>query len=124
MTKLRNFKIFPIKDEGEFENLCLTLWKRILGDPNVQLNGRRGQRQHGVDLFGRRTKTLNWVGVQCKVRSDGILTESEVSSDVEKAKHFNPRLSEFIFATTAPRDEKLQAFARTLTMHHRQRRLP
>jgi hypothetical protein len=34
---------------------------------------------------------------------------------VEKAKHFNPRLSELIFATTAPRDEKLQAFVRTLT---------
>jgi len=115
MTKLRNLKIFPLKDDEEFENLCLVLWKRLLGDPNAQLNGRRGQRQHGVDLFGRKAETLDWVGVQCKVRSDGGVTESEIISDVEKAKHFNPRLSELIFATTAPRDEKLQAFARTLT---------
>lgn len=115
MTKLRKLKIFPLKDEDGFENLCLSLWKRILGDPNAQLNGRRGQRQHGVDLFGRRAETLDWIGVQCKVRSDGIVTESEIISDVAKAKHFNPRLSELIFATTAPRDEKLQIFARMLT---------
>lgn len=115
MTKLKKLKIFPLKNEDEFENLCLSLWKRILGDPNVQLNGRRGQRQHGVDLFGRRAETLNWIGVQCKVRNEGILTKSEIISDVEKAKHFNPRLSELVIATTAKRDEKVQALARTLT---------
>lgn len=113
--KLRKLKIFPLTDEDEFENLCLCLWKRILGDPNAQLNGRRGQRQHGVDLFGRKSNSLDWVGVQCKVRSDGILAESDIIDDVEKAKHFNPRLSELIFATTAPRDAKLQTFVRTLT---------
>ena len=115
MTKLRNIKIFPLKDDEEFENLCLSLWKRILNDRNVQLNGRKGQRQHGVDLFGRKHESLDWVGVQCKVRSDGVLTESEIERDVEKAQHFNPRLSELIFATTAPRDEKIQTFVRKLT---------
>lgn len=113
--KLRKLKIFPLTDEDEFENLCLCLWKRILGDPNAQLNGRRGQRQHGVDLFGRKKNTLDWVGVQCKVRSGGVLSESDIVEDVEKAKLFNPRLSELIFATTTPRDEKLQTFVRTLT---------
>lgn len=115
MTKLRNLKLFPLKDEQEFENLCLALWKRILRDPNAQLNGRKGQRQHGVDLFGRRSETLDWVGVQCKVRSNGILTKEDVIADCEKAKNFNPKLSEIAFATTAPRDESLQELARELT---------
>ncbi len=113
--KLRKLKIFPLTDEDEFENLCLCLWRRILEDPNAQLNGRRGQRQHGVDLFGRKKNTPDWVGVQCKVRSGGVLAESDIIEDVEKAKHFNPRLSDLIFATTAPRDAGLQAFVRTLT---------
>ncbi len=115
MTKLRNMKLFPPKDEKEFESLCLALWKQILRDPNAQFNGRRGQRQHGVDLFGKRPETLDWVGVQCKVRSDGTLTEDDIISDAKKARNFNPRLSELVFATTAPRDESLQAFARELT---------
>lgn len=115
MTKLRNLKIFPLKDEKEFEDLCLALWKRILGDPNTQLNGRRGQSQKGVDLFGRRSGSSNWVGIQCKVRNKGILTETDVNDDVKAAKSFNPRLSELTFATTAPRDEKIQEYARILT---------
>lgn len=115
MEKLRNLQIFPTKDDREFEQLCLALWKRILGDPNAQLNGRKGQGQHGVDLFGRRDGTLDWVGVQCKVRAGLTLTESDVKTDVEEANGFNPQLSELVFATTAPRDQKLQTFARTLT---------
>lgn len=115
MTRLRNLNIFPLKDEKEFENLCLALWKRILGDPNAQLNGRRGQGQQGVDLFGRRSGSSDWVGVQCKVRNKGTLTEIDVNDDVKAAMSFNPRLSELIFATTAPRDKKIQEYARVLT---------
>lgn len=115
MTKLRNLKLLPPSDEKEFENLCLALWKRILSDPSAQLNGRRGQGQKGVDLFGRRKGSVNWVGVQCKVRSNGTLEERDIRDDVIAAKSFNPRLSELIFATTAPRDEKIQEYARVLT---------
>lgn len=115
MTKIRNLSLLPPKHEQEFEDLCLALWKRILQDPNAQFVGRKGQGQRGVDLIGRKNGTLDWIGVQCKVRTGGILTEDDVRSDVEKAKDFNPRLSELVFATTAPRNQKLQAFARELT---------
>ncbi len=114
MTKSNKLNVFPLKDADEFENFCLALWKRILNDPHTQLNGRRGQRQNGVDLFGRREQE-KWVGVQCKVRSVNGLTEKEVLDDVDKAKSFNPRLSELIFATTASKDVRLQTLARTLT---------
>ena len=119
MARLRDLNIFTLKDEDDFENLCLHLWRRLLEDPNAQLNGRRGQRQYGVDIFGRKHEILEWVGVQCKVRSNGILKESDVLDDVKKAKQFNPRLSELIFATTAPRDIKLQTFARNLTQRNK-----
>ena len=115
MSKIRNLQLAPPTDQSEFENLCLALWKRILEDPNLQRVGRRGQDQEGVDLIGRKSETLNWVGIQCKVRTGGILTKDDVSHDVKKAKDFNPRLSELVFATTASRDAKIQTFARTLT---------
>jgi hypothetical protein len=112
---LRDLHVFPLEDEDVFEEFCLALWKRILNDPNAQLNGRRGQRQAGVDLFGRRNGIGEWVGVQCKVRTGGTLSESVIAKDVEGAKHFNPRLNELVFATTAKRDQVLQGFVRTLS---------
>ncbi len=71
MSKIRDIQIFPLKDEVSFEEMCLDLWKRKFNDPHTQLNGRRGQRQHGVDIFGRRSSSLEWVGIQCKVKTKG-----------------------------------------------------
>jgi hypothetical protein len=115
MPNLRDLQLAPLTDEDRFEELCLALWKRILNQPATQLNGRRGQRQCGVDIFGRRGQSASWVAVQCKVRTNGELSEKDIRADVESAKAFNPRLSEMIFATTAHRDEGIQEFARTLT---------
>jgi hypothetical protein len=115
MPNLRNLEIPPLNDEDLFEELCLEIWKRILNDPNTARNGRRGQRQWGVDIFGRRDLTLNWVGVQSKVRNRKPLSEGDIQEDVNKAKAFNPRLSELVFATTSPRDAVLQEYARKLT---------
>ena len=39
----------PPSDPTAFESLCLDLWKEIWQDPGAQPNGRRGQRQDGVD---------------------------------------------------------------------------
>jgi len=115
MSGIRNLSLPPPKDDREFEDLCLHLWKRILSDPSVQFVGRKGQSQQGVDLIGRKGDTLNWVGIQCKVRTGGVLTKDEMAKDVRKAKKFNPRLSDLVFATTARRDVKAQSFARALT---------
>jgi len=116
MNNIMNLNIFPLTDAAKFEDLCLALWRRILSDPHAQFVGRKGQAQQGVDIIGRKDGTLNWVGVQCKVRSGGELSEADVLDDAEKAKQFNPRLSELFFATTAPRDTKIKAVARELTV--------
>lgn len=120
MPIIQDLKIFPISNEDKFENFCLDLYKRKINDPNFQRNGRRGQRQNGVDIFGRRDGSFQWVGVQCKVKStEETLTEKEAEEEIRKALTFdNPRLSEYIIVTTGPRDAKLQAFARKITMEH------
>lgn len=115
MRKINDLILPPPKSDRQFEMLCQALWQRLLGNTNIQFVGRKGQKQAGVDLFGRRGNTLEWVGIQCKVRSRGILSENDVRKDVAEAKTFNPRLSELVFATTARRDSKLQSVARVLT---------
>jgi hypothetical protein len=44
-----------------------------------------------------------------------MLSEHDILTDLKSALDFNPRLKEFIVATTAPRDEALQEFARRMT---------
>jgi hypothetical protein len=110
-----------------FESLCLDLWRDIWGDKSAKKNGRSGQSQAGVDVYGRRPDG-GWVGVQCK-QKDGLLrtkvTVAELEAEVAAAKDgkpgakrrparppFTPALSAFILATTGPCDAKVQERAR------------
>jgi cellulose synthase operon protein C len=59
-------------DEQAFERASAVLWRDLLGDPNVQRFGRRGQKQSGVDLYGSRYGDPDHVvGIQCKLKSEG-----------------------------------------------------
>jgi predicted Zn-dependent protease/transcription elongation GreA/GreB family factor len=111
----------PPENWQEFETLCCDLWRRIWNDPNTQKNGRQGQPQHGIDIYGRPNNAKLWAGVQCKGKdnyTDKSLTEAELRKEVENALKFEPRLSEFTIATTGPRDGKIQEVARKITEDH------
>ena len=98
------------KDWQDFERKTRVLMACVLGDPTTQPNGRSGQSQCGVDVYGYRNRDVNkLVGVQCKKKLDAKVTEEELRAEVKKAKKFKPKLTEFILATTAPRDEAVQA---------------
>ena len=114
----------PPNDPTAFESLCLELWKDIWQYPSAKKNGRNGQPQAGVDVYGQRQD--EWIGVQCK-QKDGLLrtklTVKELEEEVEAAKKFKPMLTSFILATTGPRDAIAQQRARELTERHEQRGL-
>jgi len=114
----------PPDDANAFESLCLCLWKEVWNDPNAQKNGRSGQPQAGVDVFGLHEGRQ--IGVQCK-QKDGLLrsklTVAELEHEVEEAKNFRPALSRFIVATTGPRDARVQERARLLTGEHKNKGL-
>lgn len=108
----------PVSDWNAFERLCRDLWAYIWKNPDVQRNGRGGQTQAGVDVFGRIAKTTEWGGVQCKKKdafASDSLDEAELRTIVDAAKSFNPPLSKFIVAYTGRRDTKLQEVARSIT---------
>ena len=110
----------PPNNPDEFESLCLDLWKDIWNDPGAEKNGRSGQPQAGVDLYGR--PGGQWVGVQCK-QKDGLLRSrisvAELEGEVCEGLKFTPKLRTFILATTGPADAKMQQRARELTEEHR-----
>jgi tetratricopeptide (TPR) repeat protein len=80
------------------------------------MNGRIGQPQHGVDIFGNRGGLGGpMVGVQCKGKDGeygGAVTELELKAEVKKSDQFKPAIEEFILITTAPDDAKIQETAR------------
>jgi len=118
VTEFSNRQIPPPLNWEEFESLCCDLWSEILNDSNTCKNGRSGQVQNGVDVFGRRDGGGTWIGVQCKGKDSRYgkeVTERELKEEVTKAKSFIQKISEFILATTAENDAKIQKIARELT---------
>jgi len=121
--QFRAKQIAPPKEWGTFEDLCHALFKRVWQDPLAQKNGRRGQAQHGVDVFcSPNGDPRSYWGVQCKGKDSNYGSKaewSEVLAEVAKAEEFSPKLSEWIFATTAPADAVLQKAARELSVERR-----
>ena len=121
--QFRAKQIAPPKEWGTFEDLCHALFKRVWQDPLAQKNGRRGQAQHGVDVFGSPNgDRRSYRGVQCKGKDSNYGSKaewSEVLAEIAKAEKFSPKLDEWIFATTAPADATLQKAARELSVKRR-----
>jgi hypothetical protein len=95
------------KDDKLFEELTRDLFAAHWGDPNTQINGRSGQEQRGVDVYGQPNQREFWFGIQCKLR-EYKLTKSTIECEIKKARNFRHKLHTYIFVTTMPRDTKLQ----------------
>lgn len=100
----------------DFEELCRMLWSEIWNCPETKKNGRNGQDQHGVDIFGTPSwEDAEYYGIQCKGKdeySHAQLTKKEIDSEIEKAKAFKPKLRKFYFSTTANKDATIEEYIR------------
>ncbi|MDM1492026.1 hypothetical protein [Acinetobacter indicus] len=117
---LNNYQIPPVANWQMFENLCRDIWAREWGDIYTQKNGRIGQPQNGVDVYGKCNNQLH--AVQCKGKDNTYntngVTLKELKEEVEKANNFTPSISHFILATTAPNDATIQQHARELSKNY------
>src|SRR6266478_4000717 len=110
----------PPKDWDEFEEMCADVFGAEWGDRNATRYGRQGQRQNGVDIYGKPSGG-DYVGIQCKGRRSWPprpLTNREMDKEVAKALKFRPALAEFTFATIAADDARIQDHARLITERH------
>lgn len=114
MSQKFGIEIPRIENEDIFEDLCLDLCKANIDYENSQRNGRRGQRQNGVDIFARKLKSLEWIGIQCKVKTGDKIEKNEINDEINKALTFNPRLTNYYIYTTAKRDAKIQEHIRKI----------
>lgn len=100
----------------DFESLCKMLWGEIWEIPNkIKKNGRLGQEQAGVDVYGKPKGEADYWGIQAKGKDDysnAKLTENEISEEIEKAKNFRPQLSVYIIASTSNKDSKIEEYIR------------
>ncbi|MCC8943532.1 hypothetical protein H8A97_00045 [Bradyrhizobium sp. Arg62] len=109
----RSKQIAPPKSWADFEDLCHAIFRAEWNDPHAQKDGRSGQPQHGVDVFGSPNAIRDvFQGVQCKGKDKNYgrkPTIKELTQEVAKADSFAPALEHWVFATSAPKDEKITA---------------
>ncbi len=100
----------------DFESLCKKLWGEIWEcSDSIKKNGRNGQAQHGVDVYGIPKGENNYYGIQCKGKDEythSQLTKDEIDVEIDKAKKFKPSLKKLIFATTANKDAEIEEYVR------------
>ncbi|RYZ89657.1 MAG: hypothetical protein EOP04_06240 [Proteobacteria bacterium] len=107
----------------DFESLCKKLWGEIWDCAEIKKNGRSGQNQHGVDVYGIPRGEISYYGIQCKGKdeyTDKQFSEDEINTEISNAKSFTPALKKFYFATTAVKDAKIEAFVRQKNIDHLQ----
>ncbi|MCF1716841.1 hypothetical protein L0U88_19520 [Flavihumibacter sp. RY-1] len=105
----------------DFETLCKKLWGEIWNCAEIKKNGRPGQLQHGVDIYGIPKGEIDYFGIQCKGKdeyTDKQFSEEEIDKEIENARHFKPALKKLYFATTAVKDAKIEAYVRQKNVEH------
>lgn len=109
-------QIRPPENWQDFELLCKKLWGEIWNCPDIiKRNGRSGQKQCGVDIYGTPNGSTEYYGIQCKGKDNythAQLTKKEIDAEITKAKNFKPALKAFYFATTAVKDAAIEEYIR------------
>lgn len=110
----------------DFETLCLKLWSEIWNCREIKKNGRIGQAQHGVDVYGMPDWDDQYYGIQCKGKDEytnSQFTKKEIDEEIEKAKQFEPKLKKLYFATTAVKDTVIEEYVRKMNIKHKSENL-
>lgn len=105
----------------DFENLCKKLWGEIWKCPEIKKNGRQGQSQNGVDVYGIPKDETKYYGIQCKGKDEytnKILTRKEIDKEIKYALNFRPILKKFYFATTSNKDAGIEEYIRIKNLEH------
>lgn len=115
MPHAAGLKLPPPRSWDDFEDMVADVVRKRWVTPHVSRNGRSGQGQAGVDVFGlARHLNQQYAGAQCK--NVERLAVADVREAAELAESFVPTLCEFLIATTLPRDASLQTAVRVLNM--------
>ncbi|MEQ8470826.1 MAG: hypothetical protein RIC35_06550 [Marinoscillum sp.] len=110
----------------DFESLCKKLWGEIWNCPEIKKNGRQGQAQHGVDVYGIPDFDSEYYGIQCKGKDEYThkqLTKDEIDKELKKVLDFKPKLKKLYFATTANKDAVIEEYIREKNIEFKGKKL-
>ena len=114
MKSLSSFQLFPIVNDQEFESFVCDIFNGLDKTTSYELFGRRGQKQHGIDIFSTDKQTV----IQCKHklidRPDQKIREELIEDfniEINNFKSFNEsygnHFKTFIVASTFKNDTLL-----------------
>lgn len=113
MPGVNSMELARPEDPAEFEKMVRDAYALKWSSPNLQVNGRRGQSQAGVDVYGE-DDLGQLAGIQCKLYSKGLKLKT-VTEEIENATKFEPPIQCLYIASTFPADAKLQREVRLLS---------
>lgn len=109
-------------NEIDFERFCCDFLKRHWPGSSPERWGRRGQKQHGVDIVDMNAIEPLRAG-QCKFKKPGqLLSSDELRAEIEEAKAFNLdglTIGHYTILTTSENDTDVQAAVITINRTHR-----
>ncbi|MCI0565198.1 MAG: hypothetical protein MN733_42570, partial [Nitrososphaera sp.] len=106
--------------EDEFERLCLRLLQVHWKCPTLELFGRRGEEQYGIDIIDL-GGSIPLRAAQCKCHEPWkTLPPAEIEKEVRKAKTFVEPLGTYAILTTAKVSGPAQQTIRRLNREHAQ----
>ncbi len=113
--------LFPIlRDEDDFEDLCVDLLRIYWQRPGLERFGRRGQRQYGIDILDLGGQSPLHAA-QCKLREYGKeLSPDTISAEVNDARKYRPALGKYAILTTAKVSTKAQTRVLEINRVHRE----
>jgi hypothetical protein len=101
------------KNWQDFETMVCDAMTQRWNSPALQKNGRPGQKQNGVDIYGP-DEIGRRVGIQCK-RYKLPFSLKTVEDEIAAAETFGGHLTTLYVATTSENDSKLQREVRKLS---------
>jgi len=113
MPTIASSNVPPPKSWDEFEDITLAAAKLRWNSSDFYRNGRPGQKQHGVDIWGHDDDNRH-IGIQCKNTVDGV-SLTTVETEIANAESFQTKLDRLYIATTAKRDAVLQKKVREIS---------
>lgn len=113
MPTLQSMRLPTPTNWQDFETIVRDAQALRWNSGNLQKNGRPGQAQQGVDIYGP-DEIGRPVGIQCKCYK-GALGLSDVEAEITNAEKFQGKLITLFIATTAEHDSVLQQEVRTLS---------
>jgi tetratricopeptide (TPR) repeat protein len=108
----------PANDD-EFERLCLELLRRHWSRPGLEIFGKRGERQYGIDILDLSGETPVYAA-QCKLKEEHkSLQPAEIQVEVDEAKKFATPLGKYAILTTGKVSTQSQLAVRDINQAHR-----